>query len=149
MFISLLTITIIPTIGYDDNETIIFIIFIYFLYVFYYVYCCFVNKSIISRIIWSILAFFQSFVFIYVLPIKDLLIYNNVYFIAFVFGILCVIGMSIFYEIMPKRTRYGNEMLGKLRGFKKFLQIAKKEELEALIFKDQIIFMTFYHLFMF
>lgn len=136
MFISLLTITIIPTIGYDDNETIIFIIFIYFLYVFCYVYCCFVNKSIISRIIWSILAFFQSFVFIYVLPIKDLLIYNNVYFIPFVFGILCVIGMSIFYEIMPKRTRYGNEMLGKLRGFKRFLEIAKKEELEALIFKD-------------
>ena len=34
---------------------------------------------------------------------------------------------------MPKRTDYGIEMLGQIKGFKKFLKIAKKEELEQKV----------------
>lgn len=34
---------------------------------------------------------------------------------------------------MPKRTAYGNEMLGKIRGFKRFLETAEKPQLEKLV----------------
>ena len=34
---------------------------------------------------------------------------------------------------MPKRTRFGNEMIGKLRGFKRFLETAEKPQLESLV----------------
>lgn len=34
---------------------------------------------------------------------------------------------------MPKRTPYGNKILGKIKGFKRFLETAEKEQLEALV----------------
>ena len=36
-------------------------------------------------------------------------------------------------EYLPKRTPYGNELLGKLRGFKNFLETAEKNKLEAMV----------------
>ena len=48
-------------------------------------------------------------------------------------GILCMIGIGICLKYLPKRTAYGNEILGKLRGFKRFLETAEKERLEALV----------------
>ena len=41
---------------------------------------------------------------------------------------------------MPKRTQYGNEMLGKLKGFKNFLETAEKEKLEAMVMQDPTYF---------
>ena len=41
---------------------------------------------------------------------------------------------------MPKRTPYGNEMLGKLRGFKRFLETAEKEQLESMVTKNPTYF---------
>lgn len=37
---------------------------------------------------------------------------------------------------MDKRTNYGNELLGKILGFKEFIVTASKEELEALVLND-------------
>ena len=36
-------------------------------------------------------------------------------------------------KIMPKRTQYGNELLGKVKGFKRFLETAEKPQLESLV----------------
>ena len=41
---------------------------------------------------------------------------------------------------MPKRTKYGNEMLGKLRGFKNFLETAEKEKIEAMVMENPTYF---------
>lgn len=41
-----------------------------------------------------------------------------------------------FVFIMKKRNQFGNEMLGKIRGFKNFLETAEKDQLEALIEKE-------------
>lgn len=41
--------------------------------------------------------------------------------------------LLLFMKIMPKRTPYGNEMLGKIKGFKRFLETAEKSRLEALV----------------
>ena len=37
---------------------------------------------------------------------------------------------------MSKRTAYGIEILGKIKGFKNFLETAEKEKLEALVLDD-------------
>lgn len=37
---------------------------------------------------------------------------------------------------MPKRTPYGNQILGRLRGFKRFLETAEKQELESLVMEN-------------
>lgn len=50
-----------------------------------------------------------------------------------VFSILCSFGMAIFRYLVPKRTPYGTEMLGRIRGFKHFLEIADKDRLEMLV----------------
>ena len=42
----------------------------------------------------------------------------------------------MFLELMPKRNKYGGEMLGKLKGFRNFLITAEKEKLEAMGAED-------------
>lgn len=61
------------------------------------------------------------------------LIENPIYLIMYFIGIVCVTIIMFFIKIMPKRTAYGNEMLGKIRGFRKFLKTAEKEQLESLV----------------
>ncbi len=70
----------------------------------------------------------------YVLPIVSALLYDTIYSTMYFVGIICIIiVLKFFMKIMPKRTPYGNEMLGKIKGFKRFLEIAEKEQLEALV----------------
>ncbi len=58
---------------------------------------------------------------------------NEMYLINYIIGIISVAVLILFDNIMPKRTPYGNEMLGKLRGFKRFLETAEKPQLEELV----------------
>lgn len=61
------------------------------------------------------------------------LLQSTMYLITYIIGIICIVILAIFAKIMPKRTPYGNEMLGKTRGFKRFLETAEKPQLEALV----------------
>ncbi len=72
--------------------------------------------------------------------ILPLLLLDSVYLSAYIVGIICVFGMVIAWRFLPKRTPYGNEMLGKIRGFKSFLQTAEKEKLEAMVESDPTYF---------
>ena len=47
-----------------------------------------------------------------------------------------MLGMVICLKYLPKRTQYGNEILGKLRGFKNFLETAEKDKLESLVMQN-------------
>lgn len=58
---------------------------------------------------------------------------NPMSLVAYGVGILCVAVLMVFIKGMPKRTSFGSEMLGKLKGFKRFLETAEKEQLEALV----------------
>jgi uncharacterized membrane protein len=58
---------------------------------------------------------------------------NSTYMTMYIIGLICIATLFFFMRIMPKRTPYGNEMLGKLRGFKRFLETAEKPQLEALV----------------
>lgn len=50
--------------------------------------------------------------------------------------IICMIASGVimfFLHFMPKRTEYGNKILGYIQGFKEFLETAEKDRLEALV----------------
>lgn len=58
------------------------------------------------------------------------------YLIGYIVGIICMLGMILCLVYLPKRTKYGNEMLGKIKGFKNFLETVEKEKLEALVIQN-------------
>ena len=62
------------------------------------------------------------------------------YLIGYIIGLACVLGMVICLRYLPKRTAYGNEILGKLKGFKNFLETAEKDQLEAMVMQDPTYF---------
>lgn len=43
------------------------------------------------------------------------------------------LGMYFCFKNLSKRTKYGLEMLGKIKGFKNFLSTAEKDRLESLV----------------
>ena len=58
------------------------------------------------------------------------------YLIGYIIGILCIAVMLVCLVYLPKRTKYGNEMLGKLKGFKIFLETVEKEKLESMVLEN-------------
>lgn len=65
---------------------------------------------------------------------------DSMYITAYIIGLVCIIPMVILLTLMKKRTEYGNEMLGKIGGFKRFLEYAEKPKLEALVMQNPAYF---------
>lgn len=59
--------------------------------------------------------------------------FEKAYLYVYIYGIVCIIAMMVVQRYMPKRTEYGNKILGKIRGFKNFLNVAEKDKLEAMV----------------
>ena len=83
---------------------------------------------------------FHSGVFFSTLPISTAVIYDYRYLVAVLYGIFAVIVIGVLFKLLPKRTPYGNEMLGKLRGFKRFLETAEKQKLEQMVMQHPTYF---------
>lgn len=93
-----------------------------------------VNQFKISKLynmIPSIIA--VSFMFIPIFIIAFDLKYVPYFILPLIIGIICVIGMIICLKYMDKRTKEGNRLLGKIEGFKRFLETAEKDKLETLV----------------
>lgn len=75
--------------------------------------------------------------FILVLPC---LLEDKIYLIGYILGLLAVFGMVMVLKFIPKRNKYGNEMLGKIQGFRTFLETAEKDRLEALVVQNPTYF---------
>ncbi len=59
---------------------------------------------------------------------------GNIWYITtYIIGLISITVLMFFEKIITKRTPYGNEILGKLKGFKRFLETAEKPQLEALV----------------
>ncbi len=54
----------------------------------------------------------------------------------FIVAIICIVLMIFIYLLMPKRSKYGTEILGKIKGFKNFLETVNKEQLEKLVLEN-------------
>lgn len=68
------------------------------------------------------------------------LLQDFTYLIGYIFGLGCILGMVICIKYLPKRTPYGNEILGKIKGFRNFLETAEKDRLEAMVMQDPAYF---------
>lgn len=101
------------------------------------------EKKSLSMKVLVILFIILTFVLTFVIPYKFFLynvyymvifmIYEKIYIFNYVVGAISIIGMIIFAAIMKKRTKYGNNMLGRIKGFRNFLETAEKPKLEALV----------------
>ena len=58
---------------------------------------------------------------------------DHYYLAGTIVCLTCIVLMFICLLALSKRTSYGHEMLGKLKGFKRFLESAEKEKLESLV----------------
>ena len=65
--------------------------------------------------------------------VLPLLLQDTNYLTVYIIGVICILGMLLCLKLLPKRTKYGNEILGKIRGFKNFLETVEKDKLEALV----------------
>lgn len=61
---------------------------------------------------------------------------DYIYLVIYIVGLLCILGLILCLNYLPKRTHYGNQILGKLRGFKNFLETVEKDKLEAMVMQD-------------
>lgn len=68
--------------------------------------------------------------------IGPFLLENQVHLICFILDSFLIVGMILLFVFMPKRTRFGVEMLGRLEGFRNFLEVAEKQQLEQLVMQD-------------
>lgn len=65
---------------------------------------------------------------------------DPIYMIRYIIGLGSILGMIVCLKYLPKRTPYGTEILGKLQGFKNFLETAEKDKLEAMVMQDPTYF---------
>lgn len=61
------------------------------------------------------------------------ILYDTPYLITEIIGIVSASILISLSKKVVKRTEFGNEMLGKIGGFKRFLETAEKPQLEALV----------------
>lgn len=61
------------------------------------------------------------------------LIQQPIYIIPYIIGVACIILLAVLMKSMKKRTPKGNELYGKIKGFRHFLKTAKKDKLEAFV----------------
>ena len=129
--ISIFAVIFIPSIEYGSVQDSVVSIFMLSLFALIYagIYSIAKNKLIKTLII--IVVGLHMLSYIPTLPISYALFNDLGYLLAFLFGVLCIILLIIFIRIMPKRTAYGNKMLAKINGLKKYLETIKKEEITS------------------
>ena len=76
----------------------------------------------------------------WIILVLPALLLDPIYLVRYIVGIVCVFGMVVCIKYLPKRTKYGSEILGKLKGFKNYLETAEKDKLEAMVMQDPTYF---------
>ncbi len=86
--------------------------------------------------VWTIILGSVAFVAVTFLCMVQDIVVDEAYLIKFIIESICQVLLIIFLGIMKKRTQYGTEMLGKIQGFRYFLETAEKPQLEELVMRD-------------
>ena len=140
IIITLVTIIAIPTLEYAGINEIAMTLFLCLLYTPFFAIGLFSKMPLILRIFWLGFTIFHSLIFFSTMPIANAIKDYYYYLIGVVFGAVCILVMAIFLKLTSKRTKYGNEILGKIKGFKKFLETAEKQKLEAMVMDNPTYF---------
>jgi len=97
-------------------------------------------QSLVQRILVGLLIVVLFGVVPFIFLTLPALLAEDGYLTAFFSGLICVGLMLFIGKYMLKRTPYGNDLLGKLRGFKNFLNTAEKPKLEQMVAQDPAYF---------
>ena len=139
--ISLFLIIGVPTLDYasSDDELMVTLMFIVIVLPFYMIVFL-PNLSTVLRMGGIAIVTIIFIAFLSSMPIKDAVMDNPFYLVSVIIGFICIICMGICLGYMPKRTIYGNQILGKINGFKRFLETAEKQKLEAMVLDNPTYF---------
>lgn len=140
ILITIITIIGIPTISYAGVSELIMTLGIACFYIPFYAVGISMKGVHTFKVIWLGFVIFHSSIFFMSMPIREALFDSKFYLFGFVTGIICIIGMIICYKHMKKRTPYGTEILGKIKGFKNFLITAEKDKLESMVMTNPTYF---------
>lgn len=135
IIISYILITAVPLISYGQFETIIIALIFTGIGFSTLLSGVFSKEHIpgkVTFIVWGL--FFGGIPWgMFILPA---LFEDKFYLLGYFIGIVSIMVMIFCTNHLQKRTKYGNEMLGKLKGFKNFLKTVEKEKLEALVMEN-------------
>ena len=134
--ISFLTIVYIPLLDFGKTSQIFFTLFVFSFLIISFVGVIIPKMPIIIRIACFVFLIPYSNAMLSFTEFTIILKEDIYYHLAFLLGVLCIFGIIYIIKILPKRTKYGREMLGRINGFKKFLEVAEKEKLEAMVMEN-------------
>ena len=140
LIVALVTVILVPTLEYAGFAEAVTTLILCAFYTPFFAVGIFAKVPIVFRIFWLGFTLFHSYFFFSTTPIASAVKDDYHYLIGVLFGIICIVGMIFLFKIMPKRTKYGNEILGKIKGFKKFLETAEKQKLEAMVMENPTYF---------
>jgi len=127
---SYLLISVEPIMNYDPNMLPFGLLFPAVGFIIYFILLK--QKSLIPKIFGTI--WFCGFSLVpFAIFVIPAILNETIYIVAYLLGISCTICMIILLSLMPKRNQYGLEMLGKISGFRTFLEQVEKDKIEALI----------------
>ncbi len=140
IIVSVVTIISIPTLEYAGIGELGFTLFLTLFYIPFYAVAFAKKIPSAFRLIWGGFTFVHSMIFLSVMPIKDAILGEPILLSGFLSGLVCIVAMVYCFKAMPKRTPYGNELLGKIKGFRNFLDTAEKPKLEELVMQNPTYF---------
>ena len=140
LIFSLAVLVFIPAIDYGSIGEGILSLFVICFYIPFYAVGFSKGMPAPIRVFWLGFTFFHSSIFFMALPIGSALTNDSTYLLLFLIGIICVGFMGLLFKLLPKRTKYGNEILGKILGFKRFLEMAEKEKIESMVLSNPTYF---------
>ena len=97
-----------------------------------------------SKVIDVIMKIIFGVIFIglpFMLTIYPIISSEIIFMVSYIVGVISLFILNTCLVHLKKRTKYGNEMFGKLKGFKTFLETAVKEKLETLVLEDPTYFL--------
>lgn len=93
-----------------------------------------IDKGKVGNIFCGLLVSFPVVVLI------DQFLKEPIYLLTYIYGVVIVAIITYLIRIMPRRTSYGCEILGKIRGFRNFLETVEKDKLEKMVLEDPTYF---------
>lgn len=135
MLISYILITAIPILSYGNISELIFALIFPGIALAVMLYAFFGTSPTIPKlfaIVWGFLFGGAPWYFMVLPAITQ----DNIYLFGYLIGFVYLAIMLICLKHIPKRTTYGLEILGKIKGFKTYLETVEKDKLEAMVMQN-------------
>lgn len=131
--ITVFVIVLIPSIEYGTLESALLTIFLISIYAMIYTALYSYAKDKLTKIIVLILIIIHAVIYLSSTTLLVTLLNELSFLLAFIYGIACISLLILLMKIMPKRTTYGNKMLGKIVSYKNYLTSITKDEIETRV----------------